>query len=87
MADRNLDVALVVKTHLEQAVRDLNRLEKEVGDTGRAADRDAARVRRLATAAGTASRARWRSLYFPGFAGARRRRGTMRAGIGDAPIP
>ena len=31
MAANNLDVALVVKTHLESAIRDVDRLEKEVG--------------------------------------------------------
>ena len=30
MADRNLDVALTVKTHLENATRDLARLETRV---------------------------------------------------------
>ena len=30
MADRNLDVALTVKTHLENAARDLDRLETRV---------------------------------------------------------
>ena len=39
MASRNLDVALVVKTHLEKAIQDLNRLEKKTRDAGRAADR------------------------------------------------
>ena len=39
MAGRNLDVALVVKTHLEKAIQDLNRLEKKTRGAGRAADR------------------------------------------------
>ncbi len=56
MTDRNLDVALTVKTHLEKAIQDLNRLEKKTGGAGRAADRSAARMRGLATAIGAATR-------------------------------
>ena len=34
MADRNLDVALTVKTHFENAIRDLARLETHVFTRG-----------------------------------------------------
>ena len=56
MADRDFNIALTVKTHVEAAVKDLDRMEKELKGAGTAADRSATRMRRFGAAIDRAAR-------------------------------
>ena len=50
MADSNLDVAVRIRTDLQNALQNFNRLEKRLGGAGLAADKARGRMRRLAAA-------------------------------------
>ena len=75
MADSNLDIAVRIRTDLQNTFQSFNHLEKRLGGTGLAADKARGRMRRLAAAMG------WRGSghirpepVFPARAGVNRRR-------------
>ena len=59
MADNNLDIAVRIRTDLQNALQNFNRLEKRLGGTGLAADKARGRMRRLATAGDEPANRRW----------------------------